>query len=78
MKCDNHLVFDLFALLVTNDDFCYCTNSLIFFFSIFYYDESKIVLHQGVSLFIFIAFQFVCMITLKIRKDDGECSLGLF
>ena len=46
------------------------------------YDESKIVLHvhvhQGVSMFLFIAFQFVCMMILKIREDDGDCSLGLF
>ena len=50
------------------------------FFLFFYYDESKIVLNQLVSLFLFIhvAFHFVYIMILKIRKDDGECSHKLF
>ena len=48
------------------------------FFSFFYYDESKIVLHQGVSMFLFLAFHFVYIMILKIQKDDGECSHRLF
>ena len=48
------------------------------FFLFFYYDESKIVLHQVVSMFLFIAFHFVYIMVLKIRKGDGECSHKVF
>ena len=58
-------MFDFFALLVIYDDFCYQLFNILSF--LFLHDESKIVLHQEVSIFVFI----VCMMSLSIREDNG-------